>query len=70
MAIMPLGPRVLDPGARDSRAERRALRRGLPVTTATREWCGFSSDLKDVVLGGGIDAQMKHGLPGHLETIL
>lgn len=30
----------------------------------------FSSDLKDVVLGGGVDAQMKHGLSGLLETIL
>lgn len=44
--------------------------KGLPITSAKYKCHGFPSDLKDVVLGGGVNAQMKHGLSGHLETIL
>lgn len=58
--MVPSEPRV-QISERDSRVERRALFGRASIIVATPEWCGFSSDLKDVVLCG-IDAQMKHGL--------
>lgn len=40
------------------------------MTSVKCKRLGFPSDLKDVVLGGRVDAKMKHGLSGHLKTIL
>lgn len=46
------------------------VQRRLPVTSVKCKCHGFPSDLKDVVLGEGVDAKMKHGLSGYLKTIL
>lgn len=58
------GPKVSD-SQEDSGSEE-----GLPETSVKCKCHGFPSDLKDVVLGWGVDAKMKHGLSGHLKTIL
>lgn len=64
-----MGPTVLGPQKKTYKFREGPYKRAA-CHLCLRQVHSFSPDLKDVVLGGGIDAQMKHGLSGHLETIL
>lgn len=63
-------PKVLDSQRETHKFREGPVDKGLPVPSTKSKWPGSSSYLKDVVLGGSLDAQMEHGLSGHLETIL
>jgi hypothetical protein len=65
-----MGPKVLDASAKDGVTVQGRPMKWDACHSAKCKWGSFFSDLKDVVLGGGVNAQMEHGLSGHFKTIL